>query len=405
MKSGIGFAVAMLFLSFTASAATRRPTLPPRVDQSDSSNNAFATDLYAQFASTDGNFFFSPTSIQMALAITWGGANGQTADEMAKALHFDPAETHRRLSAFAAEINSGAKAGGYELASSNALWLDKGFPFDRDYISFVRKSYKAKLDVADFAGDSAGSRKAINDWVAEQTHDRIKELMPEGSVDRDTRLVLANAIYFNGKWTHTFDKNLTLEQDFRTASGKKVKTSLMMQRGHFRYGEDEAVQVLEIPYGNDQLCMRIFLPRKANGLGALERRMTAPRLAVLAEKLRQEDVMLYLPRFKIEAQLPLTDALQAMGMKLAFEPGKADFTAMSPQGGLYISAVLHNAFIKVDEEGTEAAAATGVAGVLFGGGGGVAPQPIEFKADHPFVFAIVHRKTDTMLFMGRLTNP
>ena len=390
--------------TFSASAATRRPTLPPRIDQSDSSNNAFATDLYAQFSSTDGNVFFSPVSIQMALAMTWGGANGQTADEMTKALHFD-ADTHKRLGAFAADVNSGAKAGGYELASSNALWLDRGFPFDRDYISFVRKSYKAKLAAADFAGDSAGSRKAINDWVAEQTHDRIKELVPEGTIDRNTRLVLANAIYFNGKWTHTFDKNLTLEQDFRTASGKKVKTSLMMQRGHFRYGEDDAVQVLEIPYGNDQLCMRIFLPRKANGLGALERRMTSPRLAVLAEKLRQEDVMLYLPRFKIEARLPLKEALQAMGMKLAFEQGTADFTAMSRDGGLYISAVLHNAFIKVDEEGTEAAAATGVVGGIFGGQPGPAPQPIEFKADHPFVFAIVHRKTDTMLFMGRLTNP
>lgn len=405
MKSGIIFAGAMLFLSFTTSAATRRPIVPPRDDKPGPSNNAFATDLYAQFATADGNFFFSPTSIQMALAMTWGGANGQTADEIAKALHFDPADTHKRLGAFAAEVNSGAKAGGYELASSNALWLDKGFPFERDYLSFVKGNYKAKLAAADFAGDSAGSRKAINDWAANQTHDRIKELVPEGSIDRNARLVLANAIYFNGKWTHTFDKNLTLEQDFRTGSGKKVKAFLMMQRGHFRYGEDDAVQVLEIPYGNDQLCMRIFLPRKASGLGALERRLTAPRISVLAEKLRREEVMLYLPRFKIEAQLPVNDALQAMGMKLAFDPARANFSAMTPESGVCISAVIHNAFIKVDEEGTEAAAATGVVGGLFGGGSGPAPQPIEFRADHPFVFAIVHRKSDTMLFMGRLINP
>lgn len=394
----------MLLTTLPVSAAARRG--PQMVEPADPSPNAFATDLYAQFASADGNLFFSPVSIQTAIAMTWAGANGRTADEIAKALHFDPhGDTHKRLGAFLDELNSGGKAGGYDLNTANALWLHNGFPFTRDYITFIKETYQARLTPLDFVANADGSRKTINDWVASQTHDRIKELMPSGSINSLTRIVLTNTIYFNGKWTQSFDKNLTQEQDFQTASGKKVKAALMFQEDTFRYGEDDAVQVIELPYGNDQLCMRIFLPRRANGLAALERRFTAPRLAVLADRLKPQKVQVWLPRFTIQSQPPLIDALKAMGMVQAFDPNKANFTAMTPNGNIYLSAVVHNAFIQVNEQGTEAAAATGVVGGLFGIGGQARPDPIVFKADHPFVFAIIHRRTDTMLFIGRLSIP
>ncbi len=405
MKTRILLSIVAMSLAVTASAQPRKAITKPPENPMGQMNNAFAADLYAQLAAKEGNLFFSPTSIQTALAMTWAGARGPTAEEMAKALRLDAkADVHGELAGFLGQLNEDGKKGGYELSVANALWGLKGYPFMPDYLNLVKKSYGGNLSDLDFAANVEGSRKIINDWVANQTHDRIKDLMPEGSITPDTRLVLTNAIYFKGKWDLPFKKEQTKEDDFTQTDGKKVKAPFMYQQLHCRYAEDDDVQVLELSYGKNDLAMRVFLPKKPDGLGAFEKQMTAERLAGLVGKLRREEVKVWLPRFTMESQVSLADTLKAMGMKLAFDPNKADFKGMTSAEQVFISAVIHKAFVKVDEEGTEAAAATGIAistmSIQID-----PPKPKEFKADHPFMFEIVHQKTGAALFMGRVAIP
>lgn len=374
-------------------------------------NNAFASDLYAQLAAKDGNLFFSPTSIQTALAMTWAGARGKTADEMAKTLHLDTVPTldvqvnvNEQLGGFVRRLNADGSKGGYELAVANALWGLKGYPFTPDYLALVKKNYDGKLSELDFVGNADGSRQIINDWVAMQTHDRIKDLLAPGVIGPSTRLVLTNAIYFKGKWDQPFKKELTKDDQFTLADGNKAKAEFMHQHANFRYAEDDDVQVLELTYGKNDLAMRVFLPRKVDGLAAFEQQMTAQRIAGTVSGLQEQDVIVSLPRVTMESQFSLADTLQAMGMKLAFDPDRADFKGMTTAEQLFISAVIHKAFVKVDEEGTEAAAATAV-GMRANAMPVRRPKPKEFKADHPFVFEIVHQPTGAVLFMGRMAAP
>ena len=212
-------------------------------------NNAFAADLYAQLAAKDGNLFFSPTSIQTALAMTWAGARGQTAQEMGATLHLDAnADVHNQMGGFLGRLNADGQKGGYELSVANALWGLKGYPFMPDYLALVKKSYNGNLSDLDFIRDTEGSRKTINDWVANETRDKIQNLLPQGSIDPLTRLVLTNAIYFKGKWDLPFKKEATKDNDFTLADGQKVKAPFMYQQKRFRYAEDDQVQVLELPY-------------------------------------------------------------------------------------------------------------------------------------------------------------
>jgi serpin B len=366
-------------------------------------NNAFAMDLYAQLSTNKGNVFFSPTSVQVALAMTWAGARGKTAEEMAKTLHLDNNAAAGEMGRFLKGLNADGKKGRYELAVANAIWGAKGYPFLPAYLATVEKDYNGHLSDLDFADAPEPSRKIINDWVAGQTHDRIKDLIPSGAIDQGTRLVLTNAIYFKGKWDLPFDARRIQSGDFTTSGGEKVKVELMSQQKHFEYAEDEHMQVLELPYGNGDLAMQVLLPKKADGLGAFEKELTPGRITGLADKLIQQDVKVWLPRFKIESGFGLADVLKAMGMRRAFSSSEADFSGMSSAERLMITAVIHKAFVNVDEAGTEAAAATGV--VM--GPTGVRRQepPKIFRADHPFVFTIVHKKSGAILFMGRLATP
>jgi len=368
-------------------------------------NNAFATDLYAELAKKDGNVFFSPTSLQTALAMTWAGARGATAEEMAKSLHLgnDP-KSNEELGHFLQTLNADGKKGGYELAVANALWGARGYPFLPDYLSLVKSEYGGNLNDLDFATNPEAARKIINDWVASQTQDKIQDLMPFGSIQPSTRLVLTNAIYFKGKWDLPFEKSQTHDADFAVAGGEKVKAPLMYQQKHFRLAEDESVQMLELPYGHDDLAMWVMLPKAVDGLSTIEKGLTSDRLSALAGQLRDQQVKVWLPRFKIESGFSMADVLQALGIHRAFNPGEADFSGMASAEHFYISAIIHKAFVNVDEEGTEAAAATGV--VMMGATAVFKPKPIAvFRADHPFVFAIVHQKSGAMLFMGRLAKP
>jgi serpin B len=396
--------VALSFVVFPAKAHAIEPA-PPGDSKVAEMNNSFATDLYAQLATKEGNFFFSPASIQSALAMTWAGARGPTADEMAKALHLkSTADVHDQMGGFLRQLNDDGKKGGYELAMANALWGLKGYPFMPDYLKLIKKNYDGNLSDLDFAGNPDGSRKTINDWVAKQTHDRIKDLIPPGAIDADTRLVLTNAVYFKGKWDAPFKKEQTQDDDFTTADGKKVRAPFMFQQLHARLAEDDHVQVLELTYGKNDLAMRVYLPKKSDGLAAFEKQFSTERRAALTSQLRQQEIKVWLPRFTMESEFSMSGTLKAMGMKMAFDPTKADFKGMTSAEQVFISAVIHKAFVKVDEEGTEAAAATGVVmhptAVQLD-----PPKPKEFKADHPFVFEIVHQKTGAALFMGRVAKP
>lgn len=370
-----------------------------------SMNNAFAMDLYGRLASgNQKNVFFSPTSVQTALAMTWAGARGATAEQMAKTLHLqnDPGGAEQ-LGAFLRSLNGNGDQRAYELNVANALWGMKGYPFLPAYLQTVEKEYGGHLAELDFATAPDAARQTINDWVAGQTHDKIKDLMPAGSVTPATRLVLTNAIYFKGKWDLPFPKSQTHDAEFTAGDGQKVKVPLMYQQAHLRYAEDDAVQMLELPYGHGELAMRIFLPKAADGLPAFERGLTEKRLTDLAAQATSPEVRVSLPRFKLETGYELQEDLPAMGMRLAFTPGQADFSGMSSAERFYIDLVVHKAFVQVDEEGTEAAAATGV-GMRATAMQRPSPPKI-FRADHPFLFAIVHRASGAMLFMGRLENP
>ncbi len=332
----------------------------PAVVQAD---NQFAVDLYGQLSREQPgkNLFFSPTSLSIALAMTAAGARGETAAEMAKALHLDDflpqahAEYHKVLQRW----NAGGTERGYQLRVANRLWGQQGFPFLAGYLTLTRQQYGAELGIVDFAGQTEAARHEINAWIEKQTAEKIKDLIPRGQLDARTKLVLTNAIYFKGNWTSAFQARQTHDADFTVAGQQKVTVPLMHQKEKYPYAEDSSLQVLELPYQGDELAMLVLLPRTPDGLPDLEKSLSAKQIATLRAKLRRQQVDVHLPKFKLETTFALNGALQALGIKAAFSAA-ADFSAIDGRRDLYVSAVLHKAFVDVNELGTEAAAATGV---------------------------------------------
>jgi serpin B len=368
-------------------------------------NNAFAFDLYGQLRSKEGNLFFSPYSISAALAMTSAGARGQTLDEMTKTLHYPAQETlHPGFQALTAGLNGDPNVRrGYQLSTANALWGQEGFGFRPDFLKLTRDHYGAGLREVDF-GDEPTARRTINAWVEKETHDKIKDLIPPNLLTADTRLVLTNAIYFKGDWASQFKKDRTRDEPFFLADGKQVKTPLMHQTGTFGYAETATCQALELPYVGKDLSLLVLLPTKADGLAALEKGFSADTVNGVLGRLRAtQDVDVTLPKFKTTAAFRLEAELMALGVKRAFGGG-ADFSGMAGSpGDLFISSVVHKAFVEVNEEGTEAAAATAV--TLGGTSSAVPPPKPVFRADHPFVFLIRDNKSGTILFLGRLADP
>jgi serpin B len=363
-------------------------------------NNEFAFDLYGQLRTRDGNLFFSPNSISTALAMTYAGARGDTADEMAKALHFNLPQDkqHPAFGGLIRNLNGEGKKRGYKLNVANALWGQSGYGFKDDFLKLTRVNYGAGLREVDFAGNADGVRKEINTWVEKQTNDKIKDLIQPGAVDGSTRLVLTNAIYFKGDWNSQFKKDQTRDEMFNDGSNKKTKTAMMHQTDVFKYLDADEVLVLEMPYAGKELSMVVLLPKKTDGLPALEKSLTAEKLAGWLGKARSHEVVVSLPKFKMTSQFSLIDTLSALGMRKAFGTG-ADFSGIDGSGGLHISAVVHKAFVDVNEEGTEAAAATGVVMTTM-----MRPKPV-FRADHPFVFLIRDTRNASVLFLGRIVTP
>jgi len=371
-------------------------------------DNQFAFDLYAKLRGEKGNLFFSPYSISTALAMTRAGAHGETAAEMDKTLHFTLPEDQLQ-SAFGAlvkEVNgdpADAKRG-YQLSTANALWGQKGFGFKADFLKLVNDNYGTGLNQVDFKGAADQVRGTINAWVEKETRDKIKDLLQQGDVTSDTRLVLTNAIYFKGDWAGPFKKELTKVEPFHLTADKKADAPLMHRMGEYKYLDGESFQALELPYSGKHLTMVVLLPKKVDGLADSEKDLTADKLAGWVKGLREQKVIVSLPKFKTTQRASLASTLSEMGMKNAFTSG-ADFSGMGGgPGDLALSDVIHKAFIDVNEEGTEAAAATAVAVVKSAAVIREPPTPV-FRADHPFVYLIRDTRSDSILFLGRLVDP
>jgi len=368
-------------------------------------NNRFALDLYAKLAAgrKGKNLFFSPNSISTALAMTRAGARGNTAKEMDKVLHFTLAQDklNPAFKELLAALDADPKKKGFELAVANRLWGQQGYNFLPGFLATTRDSYGAGLEALDFKGATEAARRTINAWVEKKTKDKIKELLKQGVLSPDMRLVLTNAIYFKGDWASQFKKDRTRDGVFTVKAGETVKVPMMHQTEKFRYRAGKGFQALGLPYAGDELSMVIFLPTKADGLAALEKSLTAENLDQYLPARWKRKVVVSIPKFTMTSEFSLKETLSAMGMKDAFAGGKADFSGMDGSRGLFIGAVIHKAFVDVNEEGTEAAAATAV---VVGVTSMPAPPPV-FRADRPFLFMIRDDRTGSILFMGRVMNP
>ncbi len=364
-------------------------------------NTAFALELYGELKGSEGNLFFSPYSISSALAMTRVGARGETARQMSEVLHLTLPEEdlHPALASLQESLDQGSD--GVELSVANALWGQRGTLFLEPFLARLRDSYGAEVREVDFAEATEAARQSINSWTADETRQKIQELIQPGILDASTRLVLTNAIYFKGRWASQFDPEETEAAPFTQLDGQRVDVPMMHQKAQFRYAETPDLQVLELPYKGDALSMVVLLPRRIDGLGELEDALTEETLKRwLPAPGAQQEVVVYLPKFEITAEFRLDDALKALGMRDAFELPSADFSGMTGAAELYISAVVHKAFAAVDEEGTEAAAASGVVvGVT------AAPAaPTVFRADHPFLFLIRDQESGSVLFLGRVAQ-
>jgi serpin B len=404
MKAKIFAVILSAGLSWRLSA--RAGTLPSgNMQNVVASNTGFATDLYAKLRSQDGNLFFSPYSISPALAMTYGGARGETAKQMARTLHFDLPDNQLApaFGALANSLNAVQSKGQVRLAVANSLWPQAGDTFRQDYLDLCTKYYAASIQPVDYAGNTEGARKTINAWVEDKTMDKIVDLLKPGTLSRSTSLVLVNAIYFKGNWVHKFKPEATRDAPFHVSPEITVTAPLMHQTDAFGYAEFPDLQVLELPYTGNDVSMVVLLPRDADGLGKLEEQLTAPKLTAWTTNLERQQVQVFLPKFKATSEFSLGSKLAQMGMPDAFSP-KADFSGMDGTHNLFISDVIHKAYVDVDEQGTEAAAATGVVMTRAAMFRPVQPIPV-FRADHSFLFLIRDNRTGSILFLGRVLDP
>jgi serpin B len=375
---------------------------PPPVSEEDrkaaaSAVNQFAIDLHKQLGAQDGDVFFSPASVAAALGMTWSGAKGPTADQLAKALHLSlpPERAHPALGALLATRSEGAAT----LAAGNRLWCapDDLLPA---FLKQTRDAYGAEVGKVDFRADAEGARKTINQWIEQRTRERIKDLIPPGTLTDLTRLVLTNAIYFKGTWKEQFEKGHTRTGSFHLADATKVEVPLMHGTLPARFFAGDEVALVELPYEGDGLSMVVVVPN--DGVAALEKRLTADALARWIGSARGfSEVEVTLPKFKIEVATDLVPPLKALGVVDLFDMNAADLSGMNGKKDLSVSAALHKAFVEVNEEGTEAAAATAV---VVATRSMPEPPPV-LRADRPFLFLIRDVKTGLILFMGRETDP
>ncbi len=389
--------------AYHADAVQRQEGTHVDVSRIVDAGNQFALDLYQQLRGAEGNLFFSPSSITVALAMTYAGAAGETEAEMAETLRFDlpKDQVHAQMQVLQSLWRTPAAGAGIRLKLANRLWGQEGYEFLPAFLQVTRDKYDAELARLDFAQANQASQE-INQWVEAQTEGKITNLISPAALSSVTRLVLTNAVYFHGTWTSPFDKSDTSEAAFHLTAKDKINVPLMYQSGEFRYSTRDGLQILELPYGDGSLSMTILLPKEIEGLQELETKLTLRNLQQWLASVEPIDtVQVFLPKFRTSSQFSLDETLQQMGMRSAFDVVDADFSGMTRARELYISAAIHKAFFDVNEEGTEAAAATGVVMGLRG-----APvKPPVLRADHPFVFLIRDNRNGAILFLGRLMNP
>lgn len=395
-RNAIGILLVLLLAVSFACAEEHRPDLQQLV----TGNNTFALDLYSVLKKEQGNLFFSPYSISSALAMTYAGARGDTAGEMAQALHFTlgPEKIHPAFAELDRVFDKIQKKGRVQLHIANSLWPQKDYRLLPEYLRLIKRYYGVSITPVDYVKATEKARTLINSWVEKKTKDKIKDLIRQGDLDSMTVLILVNAIYFKGNWASQFDQKRTATAEFFLSGDEKTHVSMMYQKGKFAYGEIDGAQVLELPYVGKQLSMVIILPEKPEGLSEIEDHLTTENVEAWLARLSQKDVDVYVPTFKITwGAFELNKPLQTLGMRTAF--AGADFSGMDGTRSLFIGLVLHKAFVEVNEEGTEAAAATAVTMRKS------VPETRIFRADHPFVFFIRDNVTGSILFLGRVLDP
>ena len=368
-------------------------------------NTVFAVDLYRrEAAQSKTNIFFSPYSISTAMAMVDLGAHGATATEIEKGMRF-PFEGKRLADAWKLVLDdvNGHKEG-FDLWTANALWGARGVEFKSAYLKTARSEFGAKIETLDFAHATETSRVRINKWVSDTTKEKIRDLIAQGMLTPDTLIVLTNAIYMKAKWDDPFPKSSTELKGKFHASGGDVTAPMMHNSGTFPFFKGDGVRVLEMPYAGEALSMLVVLPDASGGLATIEKDLTPEKIEAWQSRLVPQKVIVTFPRFTSEMTLDLGATLQAMGVKRAFSLTGADFSGMSEKEKIAISRVIHKARVDVDEEGTEAAAATAVIGVR-ATAMPPGPPPEMFTADHPFLFVIKRNGSNSILFLGRLMKP
>lgn len=389
--------------------------------------NDLGIDLLAHASKPQENTALSPYSIQIALAMTYAGAEGDTREQMAKVLHYpaDDPDIPRSFAALQKALDEmtgrtarlateSKKSGGpsepITLTVANRLFGQNGYDFRPAYLKLLKEIFGAPLETLDFVKSPAVATKQINAWVEKQTRERIRNLIPDNALNKETRLVLANAVYLKAPWAKEFNENATKPGPFHLAGGETADVPTMTRQDSFGYAKHEGFTAVALPYSGGDLQLLILLPDTAVGLPKLESKLTAALLKECAG-LKSQDIVLYLPRFKLEPPLfALRETLEALGMESAFNvpKGSANFNGIAPKRPddyLYISDVFHKTFVEVDEKGTEAAAATAVVMMMATGHFEQKPKPIEVRVDRPFLFAIQHRPSGACLFLGRMADP
>ena len=368
-------------------------------------NSAFAFDLYQVLSGeSNGNLFYSPYSISLALAMAYAGARGETEQQMADTLHYALPQERLHAAMNALEVALAGTSGdpedpSFQLNIANAIWGQEGYEFLSAFLDTLAQNYGAGMRWVDFVNQTEAARRTINDWVSAETNEKIEDLIPQGVLDAATALVLTNAIYFDGKWVLPFDKNLTQDAPFTLLDNNSVNVPMMFQTEHLGYAEGDGYQVAELDYQDSDYSMLFILPADGR-FEEFEQKLSAEWIQTLAQEVSPRQLRLWVPKFSFESKSSLADMLVQLGMPAAFE--NADFSGMTGDKELFISDVLHQAFVAVDEEGTEAAAATAV---IMKRTGAILEEAAEMRLDHPFFFLIRDKETGTILFLGRVLNP
>ena len=392
--------------SLPGKSGNAEKTAPMKTADAETRNTAFALDLYRTLGkSSEGDLFFSPYSVSTALSMTLVGAAGNTEKQIADILQApqDITQYHNAQAAFEKNIERAAEQGNITLETANSLWPQKGYELSKAFLHDLHKYYGTTVTPVDYRMNTEKARKTINRWVEKRTQDKIRELLAPSILNSLTRLTLVNAVYFKGSWEKQFDTSKTVNTDFFISKETKTVVPMMHQENSFRYAASDSLQILELPYSEDDLSMLVLLPAAKDGLALLESSLTPERLDTWTNSLKHRKVSLFLPKFTMTSTLRLDSNLKALGMTDAFDPDKADFSRMTvAKDKLFIGAVVHKAFVDVNEEGTEAAAATGVViGIT-----SAMPEPVTvFRADHPFLVIIKEKSSGSILFMGRVVEP